>query len=303
MNLATSCSCYPVCIWWCAAWAGSGAAGAAMLARRHRWSAVHGSGGRGDRVPAGGSCAVHQHRKGACEQGRPDSDQSDLPAEHAARDDDVDCRRQMLRHDGGPTAATRRDLHGECWCRGECHQGGGQPGQDASDTADVLDGVHDDLLRLWMSFQGDRTAAGLRRESGADTRVSRGVPYISAAPATPSRAACAAAASRVGVPSLASTAETWWSTVLGERNSLAAISALLCPALIRSSTSRSRRVSPSGSDRVAVRGPAGIDRTPSRRILCRVSWAAAGAPRPVKICSAWRSAASSLASCRASAAS
>ena len=84
---------------------------------------------------------------------------------------------------------------------------------------------------------------------------------------------------------------------------LGAISALLCPAQIRSSTSRSRRVSPNGSARVAVRGPAGIDRMPSRRILRRVSWAAAEAPRPVKIVSACRSAASSPASCRASAAS
>jgi len=93
MNLATSCSGYPVCVWCCAA-----------------WSAVHGSGGRGDRVPAGGSCAVQQHREGGCEQGRSDSDQADLPAGHAARDDDVDCRRQMLRHDGGPAAATAGTL-------------------------------------------------------------------------------------------------------------------------------------------------------------------------------------------------
>ena len=55
--------------------------------------------------------------------------------------------------------------------------------------------------------------------------------------------------------------------------------------------------------RVALRGPAGIERMPSRRIVCRVGWTAATAPRPVKIVSAWRSAASSAASCRASAAS
>ena len=35
---------------------------------------------------------------------------------------------------------------------------------------------------------------------------------------------------RVGTPSLARTAETWWSTVLAEMNSRAAISALVCPA-------------------------------------------------------------------------
>jgi hypothetical protein len=38
-------------------------------------------------------------------------------------------------------------------------------------------------------------------------------------------AARAAAALRFGAPSLASTAETWWSTVLAEMNSFAAIAA------------------------------------------------------------------------------
>ena len=68
----------------------------------------------------------------------------------------------------------------------------------------------------------------------------------------PSLAARAAAALRFGAPSLASTAETWWSTVLAEMNSFAAIAALVCPAQISSRTSRSRRVSPSGSPRVAA---------------------------------------------------
>jgi hypothetical protein len=48
----------------------------------------------------------------------------------------------------------------------------------------------------------------------------------------PSLAARAAAALRFGAPSLASTAETWWSTVLAEMNSFAAIAALVCPAQI-----------------------------------------------------------------------
>lgn len=56
-----------------------------------------------------------------------------------------------------------------------------------------------------------------------------------------------------------------------DRTSLAAISALACPAQIRSSTSRSRRVDPSGCARVAGRGPAVIERMPSWRIFggCR----------------------------------
>jgi hypothetical protein len=46
-----------------------------------------------------------------------------------------------------------------------------------------------------------------------------------------------AVAERVGAPSFASTAETWWSTVLAEMTSRAAISALEWPQQIRSSTS------------------------------------------------------------------
>src|SRR5262249_20357669 len=75
-------------------------------------------------------------------------------------------------------------------------------------------------------------------------------------------------------------AETWCPAVLTEMNSCAAISALLSPAQIRPSTSRSRWVSRSGSARVAARGPAGIDRTPSDRSRCRAICAAASAPRP-----------------------
>ena len=62
---------------------------------------------------------------------------------------------------------------------------------------------------------------------------------------------------------------------------------------IRSSTSCSRRVSPSGWARVAVRGPAGMDRMPSSRIFCRATRAVAVAPRSAKICRASRSASSS----------
>jgi len=86
-------------------------------------------------------------------------------------------------------------------------------------------------------------------------------------------------------------------------NSRAAISALVCPAQIRSSTSRSLRVSPSGCARVAVRGPAGIERMPHARIFCLVIRAAAEAPRPVKMLSASRSGPSCATSSRAIAAS
>jgi hypothetical protein len=76
----------------------------------------------------------------------------------------------------------------------------------------------------------------------------------------PGLAAWAAAALRFGTPSLASTAVTWWSTVLAEMNSFAAIAALVCPEQISPRTSCSRRVRPSGSPRVADLGPAGMDR-------------------------------------------
>ena len=55
--------------------------------------------------------------------------------------------------------------------------------------------------------------------------------------------------------------------------------------------------------RVAVRGPAGIDRMASRRIFCRVSRTVADAPRSMKVHSALRSEASSVDSSKASAAS
>jgi hypothetical protein len=68
---------------------------------------------------------------------------------------------------------------------------------------------------------------------------------------------------------LASTAETWWSTVLAEMNSFAAIAALVWPAQISARISRSRRVSPNGSFLAADLGPTGMARTPSARSRCR----------------------------------
>ena len=51
------------------------------------------------------------------------------------------------------------------------------------------------------------------------------------------RAAAAAASRREATPSFCSTAETWWSTVLGAMTSVSAISAFVAPAVRRSSTS------------------------------------------------------------------
>ena len=52
---------------------------------------------------------------------------------------------------GARTPAGRRDGHGKRGRRGgEREQGAGQPGHDGSETADALDGVHDDLLRLMV---------------------------------------------------------------------------------------------------------------------------------------------------------
>src|SRR6266568_2525725 len=72
------------------------------------------------------------------------------------------------------------------------------------------------------------------------------------------------AAARVGTPSLARIAETWWSTVLTDRNSFAAISALVCSAQIRSGTSCSLQVSPTRRFSVARRRP--VDIAQARRL-------------------------------------
>ena len=94
--------------------------------------------------------------------------------------------------------------------------------------------------------------------------------------------AAAPASRREATPSLASTAETWWSTVFGEITSACAISALVAPRTIRSSTSVSRGVSPAGPARDAARGPRGIRRTPSARRRRRRCAAARAAPSASK---------------------
>ena len=54
---------------------------------------MDGSGGRGDRLTAGGARPVQQHRCGGGEQRGSDGDQGDLPAGHAADDDGADLDR------------------------------------------------------------------------------------------------------------------------------------------------------------------------------------------------------------------
>jgi hypothetical protein len=130
-------------------------------------------------------------------------------------------------------------------------------------------------------------ATGRCPGSGALPQLSRGVPYISAALARPSLAAWEAAAWRVGAPSFPSTAETRWSIVLAEMKAFAPISALAYPAQTSASTSRSRRVRPSGCSGVASRWPAGIEQMSSRRSAPRMMPAVA-APRSWQMSMAWR---------------
>ena len=74
-------------------------------------------------------------------------------------------------------------------------------------------------------------------------------------------------------------------------------------AEIRSSASCLRRIRSSGWARVAIRGPAGIDRMPRWRIFCPVIRAAAKAPRPMKIFTGLGSPSPRRYPCRATAAS
>jgi hypothetical protein len=108
----------------------------------------------------------------------------------------------------------------------------------------------------------------------------------------PSWSALAAAALRFGAPSLASTAETWWSTVLTEMDSFAAIAALVCPAQSSARTSRSRRVR-QGAEEVVPAGPSGaqlqqlaaqlVGEVVQRPERARGEQAVARAPGPARI--------------------
>src|SRR3954453_7232621 len=73
----------------------------------------------------------------------------------------------------------------------------------------------------------------------------------------PARRAAATAAERFPSPSLRRIAETWWSTVLGERNRRPASSALVHPSASSASTSSSREVSPAAFCCARPRGPRG----------------------------------------------
>ena len=184
-----------------------------------------------------------------------------------------------------------------------CHQGGGQPGQDASDTADVPDGVHDDLLRLWMSS---------RRPYGGWPASRIGSDY----PVFPR---CSLYFRRAGQPEPGGVRRGDLTgrgiqfrqhggdvmiDGLGGDEQLARRSPRWC-ARRRSGRAPHARAGSARADAPGSRSAARPGSTGCRAgaSCCRVICAAAEAPRPVKIFSASRSAASSAASCRASAAS
>ena len=83
---------------------------------------------------------------------------------------------------------------------------------------------------------------------------------------------------RVGASSLASTAETRWSTVFADEQFRGDLGVGL-PGADQAENVALTRGQPERVRPVASRGPAGIDRMPSWRIFCRVSRAVAVAPR------------------------
>ena len=78
----------------------------------------------------------------------------------------------------------------------------------------------------------------------------------------PARTPARITARRLVIPSFISTAETWWSAVLGEMNSRSEISALVRPRATSLATSSCRLVSPAGLARVLARGRGGRLPTP-----------------------------------------
>src|SRR5215831_3919059 len=99
-------------------------------------------------VPAGGPGPVQDYRDGGGQDRGAYGDEGDLPAGHAAGDDDL--RRGRWRH--GPAAAYGRHGVGERGRGrrgGPGQQGGGQGGQDAGQAAGGAEwagAVHGDLL-------------------------------------------------------------------------------------------------------------------------------------------------------------
>ena len=88
--------------------------------------------------------------------------------------------------DGGG-AVTPADVYkgrvspGERGGRGDGEHEAGE-GQRAGDAADATDGIHDDLLSLWMSSRRPYGGGPVLR-IGSQSPVFPGVPHISAAPA------------------------------------------------------------------------------------------------------------------------
>ena len=99
----------------------------------------------------------------------------------------------------------------------------------ASPSGNVRSTTYRGISVLLRSADCSSEAYGARprRASEEPPRLGGGA-YLSW-PAMPSRAAAAAASPRVRTSSLRRIAETWWSTVLAERNSRSAISALRSP--------------------------------------------------------------------------
>src|SRR6266851_4526480 len=105
----------------------------------------------------------------------------------------------------------------------------------------------------------------------------------------PSLVAAATASPRERTPSLASTADTWWSTVFSATNSRRAMSALRRPSTRRPRTFSWRLVMPQGFCRVRSCAPRGMSRTPLARSLRRMMAAMGNAPSRSKISRAERS--------------
>ena len=144
---------------------------------------VHGSGSRGDRLPAGGSSPVQEHRDSGGEQGSPDGDQGDLPAGHAGADH-VDSGHRD-RRDGGSPDIGIPDI--SRWVRyrvrrrkggGRCQQDPCQPGQDSRETRMCRIPFMMISIGSWCDLSTpsvDRRAAAsaIRRSADAQTSVAR----------------------------------------------------------------------------------------------------------------------------------
>jgi hypothetical protein len=138
-----------------------GRAAGEWLASRRDGSCGDGSGGGGaPRCPR----PVEENRYGGCHQRGPNRDQGDLPAGHAANYDNAGGGRDDRRP--GRDIRRRQGSEGSGRVRAERQHGAGEPSQDADDPADVVNAVHDGLLRCCLVSAGVR-GVGLPRGSSA----------------------------------------------------------------------------------------------------------------------------------------